>query len=472
MLSLKIDADDHRPLVEQIVFGIRREIEERHLRPGTRDSSIRSFAERHRISRFTVVEAYDRLVAMGYLHSRRGAGFYAQSPLPIGEAWPRNDNDTENPELLWLMRRSLLEVGENALFPGAGWLPNDWLDNGGIRQSLNVLARRKGAHLHHYGKPYGYMPLREHLCVLLGDVGISVGASQILLTTGASQALDFIIRLLLRPSDVALVDEPGYYNLFGILRLQGVHVIGVPRNRDGPDIDALDQLVTLHRPKIYFVQTVIHNPTGTTMAPHIAFRVLQMAERSGFTIVEDDVFSDLQSDPTPRLATLDQLNRVMYVRSFSKTLSGSLRVGFIASQPNLIESLADIKMLTSITSSEFTERLIYQLLVDGHYRKYLARLRARLDEARFNTIRTFERVGVELFAEPSDGMYLWARFPQIRNSSALAERAAREGLMLAPGTMFHPQLNLSSWIRFNVALCDDPRIQRWVERISTETEAE
>src|SRR3954451_15663965 len=80
VLSLKIDADDDRPLVEQIVVGIRREIEERHLRPGTRIPSIRSFAERHRISRFTVVEAYDRLVAMGYLHSRRGAGFYAQSP--------------------------------------------------------------------------------------------------------------------------------------------------------------------------------------------------------------------------------------------------------------------------------------------------------------------------------------------------------------------------------------------------------
>jgi len=135
VLSLKIDADDDRPLVEQIVVGIRREIEERHLRPGTRIPSIRSFAERHRISRFTVVEAYDRLVAMGYLHSRRGAGFYAQSPLPIGEPWPRNDNDTENPELLWLMRRSLLEVDENTLFPGAGWLQTIGLITGGFAKA-------------------------------------------------------------------------------------------------------------------------------------------------------------------------------------------------------------------------------------------------------------------------------------------------------------------------------------------------
>jgi DNA-binding transcriptional MocR family regulator len=442
MLSLKIGAADPRPLVEQIVVGISQEIDERHLRSGTRIPSIRNFAEQHRVSRSTVVEAYDRLVATGYLHSRRGAGFYVQSPQPLGEAWPRNSNDTESAELVRMVRRTL-KTDENTIFPGGGWLPNEWLENGGIRQSLNVVARRNGGHLHRYGKPYGYLPLREHLCVLLEEVGISLQASQVLLTTGASQALDFVIRLLLRPGDTALVDDPGYYNLFGTLRLQGAHVVGVPRNRDGPDIDALERLAVQHQPKIFFTQTVMHNPTGSMMAPHIAFRVLQVAERCNFTIVEDDVFSDLQADPTPRLATLDQLNRVIYVRSFSKTLSGSLRVGFVACRPSLIESLADIKMLTSITSSEFTERLIYLVLVDGHYRKYLARLRTRLDEARFNVIRTFERIGVELFAEPADGMYVWARFPQIQDSLALAERAASEGFMLAPGAMFNPQLDLS-----------------------------
>src|ERR1700761_4248994 len=135
MLSLAVSHKSGQPLADQIVAGIKRQIEDRHLRPGTKLPSIRTFADTHNVSRFTVVEAYDRLVAMGYLHSRRGAGFYAQSPQSVGEGWPRNSNDTENPELLWLIRRSLLEVDESALFPGAGWLPNDWLDNGGLRQS-------------------------------------------------------------------------------------------------------------------------------------------------------------------------------------------------------------------------------------------------------------------------------------------------------------------------------------------------
>ena len=108
------------------------------------------------------------------------------------------------------------------------------------------------------------------------------------------------------------------------------------------------------------------------------------------------------------------------------------------------------------------------MLIDGHYRKHLARVWARLDEARHNVIRTFERISVELFAEPADGLFVWVRFPGIEDSRALAERVAREGLVLAPGSTFSPQLDRSPWMRFNVALSDNSRVHRWFERISTE----
>jgi DNA-binding transcriptional MocR family regulator len=200
------------------------------------------------------------------------------------------------------------------------------------------------------------------------------------------------------------------------------------------------------------------------MSPHVAFRVLQAAERHDFAVVEDDIFCDLQVKTTPRLATLDQLNRVIYARSFSKTLSGSLRVGFVACARHIANELSDIKMLTSITTSPFTERLIYLMLVDGHYRKYLSRLHERLGEARLNAVRAFERLGVELFIEPVDGMFLWARFPQIDDSMALAEEAQRDGIVLAPGTVFRPHLERSPWMRFNVAVFEDTRVQRWLQR--------
>ena len=464
MLSLTISRNSGQPLADQIVAGIKRQIDDRHLRPGTKLPSIRNFAESYKVSRFTVVEAYDRLVAMGCLQSRRGAGFYtAAAPTPVEATQFASDNHKRNEELVWLIRRSL-EPNENVLLAGGPWLPNAWLDEAGIRQNLNVLARKNGAHLTEYGHPFGYLPLREHLALMLAGLGITADPGQILLTHGTSQALELVIRYLLKPGDAAFVDDPGYYNMFGNLRMQGVEMVAVPRNPDGPDVAILEKLAATHRPKVYFTQSVIQNPTGTDMSPHVAFRVLQAAERHNFTVVEDDVFCDLQVKTTPRLATLGQLDRVIYARSFSKTLSGSLRVGFVACSQNIANELADIKMLTSITTSPFTERLIYLMLVDGHYRKYLSRLHERLGEARLNVVRAFERIGLELFAEPADGMFVWARFPHIDDSLALAEASQRDGIMLAPGTVFRPHLERSPWLRFNVAVCEDARVQRWLQR--------
>jgi DNA-binding transcriptional MocR family regulator len=465
MLSLNISPRDDQPLVDQIVVSIKRQIDDRHLRPGAKLPSIRNFAGAYKVSRFTVVEAYDRLVAMGYLQSRRGSGFYAAAaPAPAEAAQPApSDNHKRNEELVWLIRR-LLEADENTLLAGGPWLPNSWLDEAGIRQGLNVLARKNGAYLLEYGHPFGYLPLREHLALMLGGLGITAHPGQILLTQGTSQALELVIRYLLKPGDAALVDDPGYYNMFGILRLQGVEMLAVPRNPDGPDVAMLETLAATHRPKVYFTQSVMQNPTGSDMSPHVAFKVLQVAERHNFTVVEDDIFCDLQVKTTPRLATLDQLNRVIYARSFSKTLSGSLRVGFVACAQDIVNQLADIKMLTSITTSQFTERLIYLMLVDGHYRKYLSRLHERLGDARFNVVRAFERMGLELFVEPADGMFVWARFPNIEDSLTLAEASQRDGIMLAPGAVFRPHLERSPWMRFNVTVCEDTRVQRWLQR--------
>jgi DNA-binding transcriptional MocR family regulator len=464
MLSLVISHKSGQPLADQIVAGIKGQIDDRHLRPGTKLPSIRALADNHNVSRFTVVEAYDRLVAMGYLQSRRGSGFYtaalAAAERPQAAA---SESHKRNEELVWLIRR-LLEADENTLLAGGPWLPNSWLDEMGIRQSLNALARKNGAYLLEYGHPFGYLPLREHLRQMLAGLGITAHPDQILLTHGTSQALELVIRYLLKPGDAALVDDPGYYNLFGNLRLQGVEMLAVPRNRDGPNLTVLEKFAAERQPKVYFTQSVMQNPTGTDMSPHVAFKVLQAAERHNFMIVEDDIFCDLQIKMTPRLATLDQLGRVIYARSFSKTLSGSLRVGFIACTQAIAKELADIKMLTSITTSQFTERLVYLMLVDGHYRKYLSRLHERLGETRLKVVRAFERIGLEVLVEPTDGMFVWARYPDVEDSLPLAEASLQDGIMLAPGAVFRPHLERSAWMRFNVTTCDDTRVQRWLQK--------
>ena len=464
-ITIRREAPD--PLVDQIVQEVQRQIHERTLRPGSRLPSIRAFAKDHNVSRFTVVEAYDRLVAQGYLQSRRGAGFFAKADEPKPELPDRGEVTSRNKEMVWLIRR-LLSARDGMILAGGPWLPNEWLEDGNVGRLLRGLADGRGGHLVEYGNAFGYLPLRAHIAeTLLPEIGIQADASRILMTNGASQALDLISRCLLSPGDHVLVDDPGYYNLFGNLRLQGLNLLGVPRGADGPDLDALETLAAQHKPKLFFTQSILQNPTGTTMSPHVAHRILQIAERHDFSIVEDDMFSDLYGGNTPRLAALDQLHRVIYVRSFSKTLSGSLRVGFIACDANRAEELADTKMLTAITTSQFVEKLLYRILVEGHYRKLLARLRERVGEARAATLSGFDRIGLETFCTSDAGMFLWARFPAIEDALPLAERAGREGILLAPGTLFRPGLQPSPWMRFNVAVCRDAEVLERIAKLSS-----
>src|SRR5271156_6578614 len=204
MLSLSVSQQSDLPLADQIVAGIKRQIDERHLRPGSKLPSIRNFAESYNVSRFTEVEAYDRLVAMGYLQSRRGAGFYVAALAALADTPARLEGYERNEQLLWLVRQ-LLDADENAPLAGGSWLPNSWLDEAGIRQSLNALARKNGSHLLEYGHPFGYLPLREHLTLMLAGLGITAQSDQILLTNGTSQALELVITCLLKPGDAALV---------------------------------------------------------------------------------------------------------------------------------------------------------------------------------------------------------------------------------------------------------------------------
>jgi DNA-binding transcriptional MocR family regulator len=397
---------------------------------------------------------------MGCVRSKRGAGFYTVRHEPALSAHEPRPHGRHNEEAAWLVRR-LLEAKADTPLLGGPWLPDGWLDAANLRRIMRTLANNEGAHLIDYGTPLGYRPLRRHIAeTLLPEIGIQAQESQILLTCGASQALDLVSRTLLRPGDAVMVDDPGYYNLFGSLRLQGLRLVGVPRLEDGPDVDALDSLAREHKPKLYFTQTVLQNPTGTMMSHHKAYRVLQAADRHDFRVVEDDIFSDLYPESAPRLAALDQLDRVIYLRSFSKTLSGSLRVGFIACKRPLVDALVDTKMVTCVTTSLFAETLIYRLLTEGYYRKYLVRLLDRLGEARRSVVAAFEGMGIEIFHSGDRGMFLWARLPGIDDSLSLAEQAQIQGLILAPGAVFRPNLQASPWMRFNVATCNDAGVQR------------
>lgn len=462
MSLLNLHPEASVPLVSQIVDGLRRLIADQTLRAGAKLPSIRAFAATHAVSVFTVVEAYDRLVAQGWLVSRANAGFFvkrrADEPAPAGE--PAHADLSFDAR--WYLQH-IFETRQLALKPGCGWLPNDWLFEDGVRRSLRHLAS-DGAELGGYGLPHGHMALRLLIAESLAEQQISAGPEQVLLTQGSSQALDLVARRLLKPGDAVLVDDPGYPNLMFMLRFLGARVIGVPRTPGGYDLAALEALLIEHRPKAFFTQPRLQSPTNSVTPVAQLFRVLQLAGQHDMTLVENDLYLDLDTERRPSLASLDQLQRVIYIGSYSKTISPNIRVGYLVARRDLLDDLAQLKMLSGLTSSDLTERLAFGALSEGRWRKHLKALRERLGQAHQQVAHGLAQLGFELFNEPKAGLYLWARHPDLTDSAVLSQHAAAEGLMLGPGHLFLVEPRPTGWLRFNVAFSTDERVMSYLAR--------
>jgi len=451
-----------RSLVARIADELQSQIRSGELPAGARLPSVRQLARERGISPFSAAEIYNALVAAAAVEARAGSGYFvpqhARSPAAAATG-PELPTDS-----VWERRR---EASGQAIAvdAGCGWLPGAWLHQDGVRAALRAVARQAGPQPQGYGNSLGLFELRVHIAKLLELRGISAREQQIVLTQGASQGLDLVVRECLQPGDAAIVEDPGYPPLFELLRYRGARILAVPRTDSGPDTQVLARLLRHRRVRCLFTNTTFHNPTGTTTSSATAHRILQLADRHDLTIIEDDIFADLAARAQPTLASLDELRRVIYVSSFSKTLSPALRAGYLVASAPWAARLARAKIMTALGSSELLEQLVLQILTHGRYRRHLKRLHEQLAATHSRVAQSFTARGVELAFVPPSGLFLWARLPSKDSVGKLWRRALADGVLLAPGELFRPDGRATSQWRFNVAHCDAPAVYRFLESL-------
>lgn len=443
--------------VAMVMATIRQRIAGRSLTPGAKLPSVRGLAATLKVSTSTVVDAYERLVAEGAIHSRPGSGFYVASettPLSLIDVGQRLDRAIDP---FWISRQSL-DAAHDDLKPGCGWLPSSWLPVDGLRKALRTIARAGEPALADYGSPLGLPLLRQLIARRMADRGIEATPDQVMLTESGTQAIDLICRMLLEPGDTVLVDDPCYFNFQALLRAHRARMVSVPFTPTGPDIELLRKALAEHRPRLYITNSGIHNPTGATLSPVVAHRVLKLADEFGLTIIEDDIFADFEQSPAPRLGAFDGLDRVIHIGSFSKTLSASVRCGFIAARSDWIEGLTDLKIATSFGGGRLAAELVFAVLSDGGYRKHLEALRLRLSAARRDVGAKLKVLGIEPWLEPQAGLFLWCRLPGGLDAADVARAALARNVVLAPGNAFSLAQSASSFLRFNVSQTTDERV--------------
>lgn len=387
LAGIRLDRHSEQPLYRQLALQMRALVLDGTLRPGARLPSTRTLIAELGVSRATVVAAFEQLTAEGFLRARPGDGTY------VDGLWGTPPPRLHSPRPPLSERGAAISARGNDLFTGApmSWAPREAESFVASQIAVDAFPaatwRRLIAHrasrtdLLGYGDPHGYAQLRTAIADYLIDVrGIDCTAAQVIITSGAQQALNIIATLLLEQGDPVAVEDPGHIAGRLAFQAQGCRLVGVPVDDEGAMADAGNGDV---QARLAYLTPARQHPLGTTMSPGRRAEWIGWAQRQDGWIVEDDSDSELRyrGRLLPTLVGLDSADRVIHVGTFSKILAPSLRLGYVVVPPDLVEPFAAASSVLSRPPATVMQAALTDFLRDGHLHAHLRRTR-RLYAAR------------------------------------------------------------------------------------------
>ena len=418
--------------------------------PNQRVPSVRKLAKLLDVSSFTVSQAYEQLVATNVLIAKPSSGYYVRpqavisSPVRVSSGKPAIDTR-------WLVQQVFSDIPRHRA-SGAGVLPNDWVRNDKMEWAIRQVTQQADRFIYDYGEIQGYLPLRQQLAQHLDTLGMITHADAIITTAGVSQAVTMVAQLLLQPGDTVMVDSPGWFWLSSCLQQLGLYVVAVERDHLGPNIEQMQQLFADHHPKLYLTNSVLHNPTSYNLHPARAHQVLKLIHQYDAYIFEDDLYAAFvpngMDGQTLRYASLDQFERVFYATGFSKSMASGWRVGLLVCPEDFIDGVLRVKTLSTMTTPEFGERVIHKLWTQGEYRRQLKKVHHHLYRAHQTLRKALPKIGLVYPEHTQPGLFVWVDVGQ--DTAPLALAAHKDGWLVAPGQLFHPNGQTSTYLRLNV----------------------
>jgi 2-aminoadipate transaminase len=310
-----------------------------------------------------------------------------------------------------------------------------------ISEMAREVLEKNGWTLLQYGATEGFAPLRESIAAFSARAGVRTDPSHILPTQGSQQAMDLICKALLNPGDAVLVESPTFLGALHTLRTYRADLHALETDEGGVIVDAAEEAIRRHHPKLMYVIPTFQNPTGRTLARDRREKLARLAARYGVVLIEDDPYRDVRfsGEPLPAIKSFDSEGWVVYLGSFSKTIAPGLRVGYAAvDNEALLKKMIIGKQATDVHSPLINQAIVDAYLrsgrMDGHLARisadYGARLRVmleKLDELPPSVAHT----------QPEGGLFVWAALPEGVDALAMLKEAVAENVAYVPGTHFY-----------------------------------
>ncbi|MGG3573357.1 PLP-dependent aminotransferase family protein [Bacillus gobiensis] len=454
----KIDRYSGIPLHKQIEDFIKRKIIHGEWTGGTKLPSQRALAARFQVNRSTVVEAMGELYAQGLVEGKTGGSTkVCNNTWSLLSAYASLDwnsyvkKGSYHPNISIIQKINREEFNEEIIRLGTGELSKDLLPVSQMESVIKKMSFSKVAL--GYEEPKGNIILRQTVSKHLERYDIQASPSNILIVSGALQALQLVSFGLLKKGSIVLAESPSYLHSIKVFQSGGTQVIGVPMDKDGVKTSLLSQYKQQLSADLLYTIPSFHNPTGITMSEARRKELQKLCREEQLPMIEDDVYRDLWLDdpPPPPLKSKDKEGNILYVGSLSKTASPGLRVGWIIGPEPVIERLADIKMQTDYGTSALSQSIAAEWLSEGYYDEHLKVIRSALKRRREKALQLLQTYfgGSAHWTIPAGGFYIWITFPKEIRVHELFEKALKRNVLINPGNIYDPAA--SSCIRFSYA---------------------
>lgn len=342
-----------------------------------------------------------------------------------------------------------------------------------------ILHGPQGPNSLQYSSTEGYLPLREMIARHSSNIGIEVSADNILITSGSQQALDLLGKIFINRGDRILVETPTYLGALQAWNAYGAEYIAVPCDSDGMKVDELNEALRTG-PKFIYLLPNFQNPTGVTISLEKRKCIVEMADRYGVPIIEDDPYGQLRFEGTdlPAVNVIDSQMRgmnhafysgnVIYLSTFSKILAPGIRLAWVIAPPEVIAKLVQAKQGADLHTATFNQMLAYEVGHGGFLNNHVKRICDVYHERRDVMLESLEENmpdGVS-WTHPEGGLFLWMTLPIGMDTTELFPLAVKEKVAFVPGAPFHPNGGGENSMRLNFSNANPEKINDGIGRLS------
>jgi len=427
------------PIYQQIMEQIITYIQDGTLQPGDRLPAERKLADYYQVNRSTVVHALDELVSLGWVLRRQGSGTvvnegnWGRSTIPRVD-WRNLFTQESHPKEPFLEKLQQLLTDPEAVDLYSGELPLNLIPDfrfPSYTWEELLLEERKQS-------PLGYRPLQQVICQRIkADQKIEVSSDQVLITSGAQQAMFLLLQVMLQSGDSVAIEDPSFLYSLPIFATAGIKLYGVEMDKEGMRIDKLEQLILTKKIKLIILNPTFQNPTGSTMSKKRRNELIELSRKYQLPIVEDEVFSEMNFDEIP--PSLKELapHQVIHLGSLSKIFGSSIKIGWIVADRDLIQRLSEAKQMMDFSISVFPQVIAHTALTDPRFEQNQKDLVVELEQRAAAFIEAAQVVTEDWdFSAIDGGIYVYFTWRHQKLTRTDWEIFLREKLLIAPAFLF------------------------------------